>query len=214
MNSKWRQRRFANSGTKNLWFKVPVASRGKQTSKRKSVETKSVETKSVKKKCVKKKSSNKKSLNECAPGSLLKAFRYMGLQRNTTKFTTVLKRNLRFRSVVDCVTGFTKKPLTAKTFNPVTDTEPNILYLIQITSTFTGDVESKRSKDNSHSISVFNNLIFDHNIQNPLPLTKVNVNKCCVGGRSYVFKHCSRVVEFTPTKQTKRFLSKTCSKNE
>lgn len=209
MDSAWRKKRFGKSGNHHRWFQVPVASRRKQTSKRKSVQIKS-----FKKKSSNKKTQKKKKLNECVPGSMLKVFRYLGLQKNIKKFTTVVKKNLRFHKVVDCVVGFTKESPTTKTFNPVTDTEPNTLYLIQITSRFIGDVKSNRSTDNSHCISVFNNLIFDHNIQNPLPLTKISLNKCCVGGTSYVFYHCSRVVKFTPLEQTKRFILKNLLKKK
>ena len=202
MDSTWRKKRFGKSGNHHRWFQVPVAARRKQTTKRKSVQTKPLKTQ------------KKKKLNECVPGCMLKVFRYLGLQKNIKRFTTVVKKNLRFHKVVDCVVGFTKEYTTAKTFNLVTDTEPNTLYLIQIASKFIGDVKSNRSTDNSHCISVFNNLIFDHNIQNPLPLTKINVNKCCVGGTSYVFYHCSRIAKFTPTEQTTRFIRKNLLKKK
>ena len=195
MTEGWRKNTFGSSRSKNDWFKVPVSSRRKQTSK----------TKSVKKK------PKTKNVNECVPGSLLLVFRYMGLQKNIKIFKLVLKRNFKFDKVVRRVTGFDRKNPSAGTFHPVTDTKPTKLYLCQISSVFTGDM---KSKDNTHCISVFNNLIFDHNIHNPLPLTKTNLNKCCVGGPSYVFKHCSRVVEFTPTEQTQRFIHKTLFKKQ
>ena len=194
MTSDWRNENFG-SGSKNEWFKVPVSSRRKQTSKTKSV----------------KKNSKTKNVNECVPGSLLMVFRYMGLQKNTKIFTNVLKRNFKFGKVVHRVTGFQRRHPNAGTFHPVTDTKPTKLYLCQISSVFTGNM---KSKDNTHCISVFNNLIFDHNMKNPLPLTTFNLNKCCVGGPSYVFKHCSRVVEFTPTEQTQRFIHKTLFKKQ
>ena len=141
------------------------------------------------------------------------AFRYMDLRTNVKKFTTLSKMNKRFQSVLQSVKGFNRKPLNSS-FNPVRDSEPIKLYLIQITSKHTGDVTSQMSTDNSHSVAVFNNMIFDHNFKTPLQLSKDNLNKCCVGGSSYVFKYCSRVVELTPTTDTERIIRKNLFKKE
>ena len=200
MDSDWRSRTFGKYKNESPWFRVPVCASGKQSSERK------ISKPSKKKTTSKKKFKKKLSVNTCVPGSLLKVFSYLGLQRNINKMKNVFNRNYNLQRFVQSVTGFSRKPL--KNFNPMTDTEHNKLYLIQLSSVFIGNVDSKKLKDNTHSVSIFNHIIFDNNISTRLPLTKVNLDKCCVGGSSYVFECCSRVVEFTPTKNTERIILK------
>ena len=200
MDSDWRSRTFGKYKKESPWFRVPVYASGKQNSERK------ISKPSKKKTTSKKKFKKKLGVNTCVPGSLLKAFNYLGLQKNINNMKNVFNTNYNFQRFVQCVTGFSRKPL--KNFNPMTDTKHNKLYLIQLSSMFIGNVNSNKSKDNTHAISIFNHIIFDNNMSTQLPLTKVNLDKCCVGGSSYVFKYCSRVVEFTPTKNTERIILK------
>ena len=206
MDSEWRSRTFAKYKKEIKWFRVPVCASGKQSSERKISKPSTSSKPSKKKTTSKKKFKKKLKVNTCVPGSLLKVFNYLGLQRNINTMKNVFNRNYNFQRFVHCVTGFSRKSL--KVFNPLIDTEHNKLYLIQLSSVFIGCVDSNKSKDNTHSISIFNGIIFDNNISTQLPLTKVNLDKCCVGGSSYVFQRCSRVVEFTPNKDTERIILK------
>ena len=67
----------------------------------------------------------------------------------------------------------------------------DVLYLFQLGSvhTDTGGV------DNSHTVCVFNGLIYDTNIDNPVPVNGPNLDKCCVGGTSWVFDKAVRSVK-------------------
>ena len=58
--------------------------------------------------------------------------------------------------------------------------------------------------DNTHAICVFNGLIFDANHSDPLPLTKDNLDHCCLGGSGWTFHHVSRARQFSPSKQSKK----------
>jgi hypothetical protein len=66
--------------------------------------------------------------------------------------------------------------------------------------------QKSKSFDNTHSICVFNNLIFDFNMEDSLQLNKFNLDACCVGGSCWVYHHSSRVVCFTPKKTLSRHI--------
>ena len=86
---------------------------------------------------------------------------------------------------------------SVSTFDLVRDVERERMYLIQI--------RAKNSRncftDNTHAICIFHKLIFDVNNDNPLRLSQVNLDHCCLGGCCcWVHDDALRVLMFTPTK--------------
>ena len=57
--------------------------------------------------------------------------------------------------------------------------------------------------DNTHAICVFNGLIFDANHSDPLPLTKDNLDACCLGGSNWTYHYVSRARKFVPSKKSR-----------
>ena len=198
MDKNWRKKHFQKHP--GSWFKVPVRAFTKQSPHDGGDDGDDVDRK-------RKKSSQTTIANNCVPGCLLLCVQYMGLDKHTQKMTELFNRNLRFNDVLHCfekMKGFERRKVKGKKpFDPVTDTDPGNLYVIQISSQFE---DISQSEDNCHCISIFDGRIFDNNIQTPLELSKDNLNKCCVGGPSYVFHHCSRVVQFAPTIRKKKLI--------
>ena len=99
--------------------------------------------------------------------------------------------------------GFQNRKKTSVTFNPLRDAKRTNLYFMQIRSrhVHTGDV------DNSHAICIFDQLIFDVNIECPLRLNADNLDLCCLGDL-WVYDSPVRVEEFTPTTGVAKFIEK------
>ena len=81
-------------------------------------------------------------------------------------------------------------------------------FLMQISaiSQSTGEL------DNLHAIGVFHGLIFDANHKQPLPLTKKNLDECCLDGPDWVFHHFSRVRQAIPSLPTATLIEQFNSK--
>ena len=101
--------------------------------------------------------------------------------------------------------GFTFKKLSCPDFtkNLLVLGRQKCLFVIQISAV---NLTDYKDTDNLHAISVFNGLIFDANHEHPLPLTKDNLDECCLGGPLWVFHHVSRVRQFIPTAKTAKYI--------
>ena len=200
MDKHWRRKRFGKHPDR--WFKVPVKTTVKQSLR--NVDGDDVPRKRNKVIVV--------NDHKCVTGCLLLCVHYMGLRKHTEQMKKLLNKNLLFEQVLSKfqqAKGFVRhRVVDPFNFKPVVDTDPESLYVVQLSSQCDGNPESK---DNFHCVSIFNKLIFDNNIETPLPLSKENLDKCCVGGPSYVFHHCSRVVRFTPTEKKKKLIVKNLS---
>ena len=86
--------------------------------------------------------------------------------------------------------------LKLKTFIPLFPTYKYVLYLVQIAAINA----TNKDIDNTHAICIFGGLIFDVNHDQPLVLTKQNLDNCCLGGDSWVFDHVSKLAVFSPSR--------------
>ena len=179
MDHRWRK---LNVNRKpGAWFRVPVGSIDKQLP-RNNADACSL-------------------FPSCAVTSVAKAFDYMGL---TKKKKALLQSNFiksAFGDVagkIQILKGFhCTRIKSVSTFDLVRDVERERMYLIQI--------RAKNSRncftDNTHAICIFHKLIFDVNNDNPLRLSQVNLDHCCLGGCCcWVHDDALRVLMFTPTK--------------
>ena len=182
--------------TLSITMILQVAGGAKEKSQTKKRQRQSNEKKfkikrSRKKKTFKK--SKKTHISRCLPGCLLKVSDYMGLSEQSEKMTKILNRNFDFNQIVGSFTtkdsGFeSRKIVVGKKFDPLL-VDPGHIYLIQLCSVH---VHNNTVFDNFHAVSLFDNKIFDFNFESPLPLTKDNLNRCCLG-EDWVYHHCSRV---------------------
>ena len=139
--------------------------------------------------------SKSKPLNPCVAGALYKFSNHMNLPCKRKMFTLIQQSP----SFGECVNSFLKcrgfEAIKSKSLcNIIKDTVPDNVYLVQISARF------KNSYDNSHCIVIYNNKLYDINHTNPLPLTKDNLDLCCLGD-DWKFHHVSRSVSFRPTKK-------------
>ena len=148
-----------------------------------------------KKRCRKKKkskTSRNTTISRCVPGCLLKLSHYMGLSKISEKMKKVLNRNFDFDKVVLSFTkdsDFQSERIPCDNFNPLL-VDSGHIFVLQLCSVY---VHNKNVVDNLHSVCLFDNKIFDWNSKDPLSLTKDNLDRCCLGGEDWVYKHCSRV---------------------
>ena len=61
--------------------------------------------------------------------------------------------------------------------------------------------------DNSHAICIFDQLIFDVNLECPLRLNADNLNRCCLGDL-WVYDSPVKIEEFTPTTGVAKHITK------
>lgn len=80
-------------------------------------------------------------------------------------------------------------------FQPSKDTTPGNIKILQICSALVAHFNDITYQDNTHCISIVDNLIFDPNKKKPIPLTEHNLNSCCLGGDEWVFHHVSKTYE-------------------
>ena len=142
----------------------------------------------------------------CAAGCLLKFYEYAGLTQAKLLSRWASASRPQFGKCVAWVRGhkgFTQSKPEADTFNILT-VDPTSMFFVQICAVHQ---QKSQSFDNTHSICVFNNLIFDFNMEDSLQLNKSNLDACCVGGSCWVYHHSSRVVCFTPKKTLSRYIS-------
>ena len=74
---------------------------------------------------------------------------------------------------------------------------PDLVFL-QLCSVSRLDADNDGLWDNTHAIAIFDNLIFDTNQNQPLPLSKENIELCLTGGPDYVYHHVSKGYVFIP----------------
>ena len=151
-----------------------------------------------------------KSVNSdvpCTIGSAIKTLSFMGLTDKVNRLSSINVVKNPFNNTVRAmkrVKGFRverlKSPSSTK-FNPVSDTQPQSMYLLQVR----GRHNLTGRTDNTHAFCVFNNLIFDVNHVDPLPLTRDNLHRCCVG-RSWLYDSTVRGVMFTPTDRVSKYI--------
>ena len=72
------------------------------------------------------------------------------------------------------------------------------LVFLQLCSASRLNVNNDGLWDNTHSIAIFDNLIFDANQNKPLPLSEENIDLCLTGGPTYVYHHVSKGYVFFP----------------
>lgn len=143
----------------------------------------------------KKKKKQKISLSKCVPGCLAKVADYIGIKTISEKMKKINDRNYNFEQVVTTFTkdsDFQSHKVLCSTFDPLL-VDPEHIFLVQICSVH---VDNHSLRDNFHSVTLFDNKIFDLNIEQPLPLTKDNLDRCCLGDE-WVYDHCSRVKRFS-----------------
>ena len=92
-----------------------------------------------------------------------------------------------------------------KNFNPMEDDNPSIMKVLQICAVPIDYFHIKKYQDNLHCIGIVDGLIFDPNKHSPLPLTKSNLDLCCVGEK-WVFHHVSLCYEFIPGRNVQTIL--------
>ena len=185
MRRAWRQSTILNR--KTFWYRVPVQAVDTQIQ-------------------------HDTSLLSCTFTSVKLAFAYMGLSKKLAKLSQAgnfyANPFCQVSKAVQRVKGFKCKIIrnSSASFNPLRDVQRKRLYLIQIRAknTHTGNT------DNFHAISIFDNLIFDVNIQDPLPLTRDSLNRCCLGDDSWVYDASVRVAMFIPTERISRCIEKRC----
>ena len=163
----------------------------------------------------------------CISYSLSNAFAYIGLLNRSKELfeksyqiyagtlkdmgsdpfhnTVMFLQKLKQFNVMNLETSlFAEKP-----FCPLSDPTPGNIKLLQIASAPRGsNFNVDKFIDNSHCISIVDNMIFDSNKNQPIKLTRDNLNSCCLGGDRFHYHHVSRGVEFIPSKSMKRVLKK------
>ena len=140
----------------------------------------------------------------CCPVSIIKFYNFFGLTRLASKLSRCI---LHVQSFSNCCKfiyrqkGFQRHEITCSGFDPIEFGIFPALFFLQICAVDT----SLKCFDNSHAICICSGFIFDANHKHPLPLNKHNLDRCCVGGTSWVFHHVSRGVAFIPGKKLKKF---------
>ena len=187
MDGPWRQATILRNPGR--WYRVPVAASDKQSSV---------------------KQSSKKSA--CIADCLIKFFDHVGLTRFSEAFKEVRDLSPQWKRCRSIIKKFKKFGHRSNiNIDPLRSSLANdVLYLFQLRSvhTDTGDV------DNSHAVCVFNGLVYDANIDNPLPVNGPNLDKCCVGGTSWVFDKAVRSAMFNPNARTASFIQKYLRSNK
>ena len=134
------------------------------------------------------------SSSKCIPGCLAKVSDYIGIKDTFEKMKAIERRNYTFQKVVKIFTNnsdFQVRKIHCDNFDPLL-VNPKNIFLLQLCSVH---VDNNAIRDNFHSVALFDNKIFDVNIEQPLSLTKDNLNRCCLGDE-WVYHHCSRVKQF------------------
>ena len=142
----------------------------------------------------------------CIADCLIKFFDHVGLTRNSEKFKEVRNINPQWKRCRTIIKKFRQFDCQSRdNIDPLRSIlSDNVLYLFQLGSV---NINTK-AVDNSHAICVFNGLIYDANIDNPLPVNGRNLDACCVGGTSWVFDKAVRSATFTPNTRVVNFIRK------
>lgn len=135
----------------------------------------------------------------CFSGALLMFVKDMNMKIHYNKMFHLMKTSATFNQCVNSFLGCGGFAFGDRSLKDPFKSEPGKLYLVQVSSHFNGD------NDNSHCIVIFNNKLYDINHTTPLPLTKDNLDLCCIGD-DWKFHHVSRSVSFLPSKKMKKNL--------
>ena len=198
----WRQKTIL--AYPNRWFRVPILASAKQSTGIQSSRPPSA-----------KQSAGIQSSRSpsCIANCLIKFFDHVGLTRFREAFKEVRGSVLPWHTYTNIMRRF--KAFGHRNFNssicPLRSSlDSHVLYLFQIRSVN----EDTKEVDNSHAICVFNRLIYDANLKKPLPVNKVNLDKCCVGGKSWVYQCAVRCSRFQPSKKLKKFIQRHSEANK
>ena len=202
MRDAWRRRTIL--AYPGRWFRVPILASAKQTAAIQSSRPPSA-----------KQSAGIQSSRppSCIAGCLIKFFDHVGLTRFSEAFKEVRGSILHWHTYVNIIKRFKAfgHHNCGSSICPLRSSlDSHVLYLFQIRSVH----EDTKEVDNSHAICVFNRLIYDANLENPLPVNKVNLDKCCVGGKSWVYQFAVRCSRFQPSKKVKKFIQRYSEENE
>ena len=175
MKGPWRQRTILRK--ENYWFRVAVEETTHATQR-----------------------------GGCIPLSIIKFYNHVGMvdlaSRVETRLSNGIKQWLSCINFIYRSGGFlmTKPALDVLDRVLLVEGKRKVLFVLQIAA---GN-ETNQDIDNSHALCVFDGLIFDANHSDPLPLTKDNLNACCVGGPNWTFHHVSRARQFSPSKKSRK----------
>ena len=202
MKHTWRRRTIL--AHPNRWFRVPILASAKQSAGIQSSPPPSA-----------KQSAGIQSSRppSCIANCLIKFFDHVGLTRFSEAFKEVRGSILHwhiYANIIKRFKAFGHRNYGSSICPLRSSLDSHVLYLFQIRSVH----EDTKEVDNSHAICVFNRLIYDANLENPLPVNKVNLDKCCVGGKSWVYQFAVRCSRFQPSKKLKKFIQRYSEKNK
>ena len=143
----------------------------------------------------------------CTADCLIKFFDHVGLTSFRDKFKSERHKNPSFGRCTNIIRSMRKfgHHKHGSCLDPLrSGLKSHVLYLFQIRAV---DIRTN-DVDNSHSICIFNGLIYDANFDRPLDLNMTNLSIVCVGGSCWVYDKMVRCASFTPTKNVKRFIFK------
>ena len=140
---------------------------------------------SKEKKCSrrKKKKSQIIYFSKCVPECILKVSDYIGTTTVSEQMKEIEMKNydFDFEKIVRFFTknlGLKSQSVSCYKFDPLL-VDPEDIYLLRLCLV---RVDNYRIRDNFHSITLFDNKICDVDIEQPLSLTKDNLNRCCLSG--------------------------------
>ena len=141
----------------------------------------------------------------CIPLSIIKAYNHIGMVDLARQVEVRLSNGI--TQWGPCIKfmhgagGFTMtKPLCRELTRDLYDEgKTKVLFVLQLAAICTAN----EGIDNTHAICVFDGLIFDANHSDPLPLTKDNLDACCLGGSNWTYHYVSRARKFVPSKKSR-----------
>lgn len=198
MTGDWRKRTIQKTPEK--WFQVPITSDKKQSPRLLKTSKK---TPACKKQSPSLLETSKKP-PACVADCLIKFFNHAGLTNTALKLKSVRNSN---PSIGECIRiirrakGF--KHANLKAFD-LKEVLMNVLYLFQLRAI---NAVTKQL-DNTHAICVYNGLIYDANNEDLLQFCQSNLDKCCLGGKNWIFDGMSQTASFKPKPSVLRFITK------
>jgi len=192
MESEWRIATILRHPDR--WFRVPILATDKQSTV--AVQTNPLQSTA-------KQLSRKPS---CIADCLIKFFDHVGLTRFSETFMKVRDYSPQWNKCASIIRKF--KAFAHRNYGSIdplrSHLTDNVLYMFQLRSVH----NVTKEVDNSHAICVFNGLLYDANIDTPLPVNRPNLDKCCVGGPSWVFDRVARSTTFKHKDSSRRFIQK------
>jgi len=203
LNTNWMKRNWRRAtilSHPGQWFRVPILSRDKPTPRLEVYPSlPAIPATSP---------PSEQNIPACITDCLVKFFDHVGLTTFRDKFKSMRYMNPGFKRCCNIMRSMGKfehrnrgsfvDPLRSGLKN-------DVLYLFQIRAVHI----NTKDVDNTHAVCIFNRLIYDANFDRPLDFNKINLDKVCVGGNSWVFDMVVRCASFTPRKRRlKRFIFK------